>query len=103
MIGVVNMRDRRARYDVRIDRKTRWGNPFVVGLNGNREQVIAQYRDYLMRNPAMVRDAKVLLRDKVLGCWCAPRACHGDVLIEIANASPTGDKPELSPIEDMKS
>jgi len=26
------------------------------------------------------------LRGKVLGCWCAPKACHGDVLVSLANA-----------------
>lgn len=77
---------RRERYDVRIDRKTMWGNPFVVGLNGTRAQVIEQYRSYLMRSPVMVDQAKRELRGKTLGCWCAPLPCHGDVLLEIANA-----------------
>lgn len=72
-------------YDVRIDRQTAWGNPFIIGKDGDRDQVIAKYREWIMSNPHMVENAKRLLRGKTLGCWCAPKACHGDVLLEIAN------------------
>jgi hypothetical protein len=77
----------RERYDVRIDRQTHWGNPFVIGKDGNREQVIAKYRAWIMQpdNAHMIEMAKKELRGKVLGCWCAPKPCHGDVLLEIAN------------------
>jgi len=72
-------------YDVYIGRPTEWGNPYVVGRDGTREQVIAMYRDYLLATPVLL--AKVAgLRGKVLGCWCKPLACHGDVLAELADA-----------------
>jgi hypothetical protein len=62
---------------VRVDRATPWGNPFVIGRDGNRATVIAAYRDrYLPSRP----DLLARLRGKALGCWCAPLACHGDVL-----------------------
>ena len=35
--------------------------------------------------PELIARAKVELRGKTLGCWCAPKPCHGDVLLEIAN------------------
>lgn len=78
---------KREPYDVRIDRQTHWGNPFVIGKDGNREQVIAKYRAWILEpdNAHVVDMAKRDLRGKVLGCWCAPKACHGDVLLEIAN------------------
>jgi len=78
---------RREPYDVRIDRQTVWGNPFVIGKDGTREQVIEKYRKWILQadNAHMVEYAKATLRGKVLGCWCAPKACHGDVLLEIAN------------------
>jgi hypothetical protein len=72
-------------YDVRIDRQTVWGNPFVIGKDGTRKQVIEKYREWLLDDPVMVRVAKLKLKGKVLGCWCAPKPCHGDVLLEIAN------------------
>lgn len=76
-----------APYDVRIDRQTHWGNPFVIGKDGNREQVIAKYREWIHEpeQAHMIEYAKRALKGKTLGCWCAPKACHGDVLLEIAN------------------
>ena len=76
----------RTPYDVRIDRQTVWGNPFAIGKDGTREQVIAKYREWIMEDLVMLRRARKELRGKVLGCWCAPKACHGDVLAEIANS-----------------
>lgn len=86
MAAVVHLK--REPFDVRIDRQTAWGNPFVIGKDGTREQVIAKYREWicLPENTHMVERARQVLRGKVLGCWCAPKACHGDVLAEIANA-----------------
>lgn len=73
-------------FDVRIDRATIWGNPFVIGKDGNREQVIAKYREWIMGQPQKLAHVRQALPGKVLGCWCAPKACHGDVLVEIANS-----------------
>jgi hypothetical protein len=70
---------------VYIGRPSIWGNPFAIGRDGTREQVIAKFRVYVDSTLGMSANAKRLLRGKVLGCWCAPKACHGDVLLEIAN------------------
>lgn len=83
-IGVVHCK--REPFDEYIGRPSIWGNPFRVGPDGPREAVIEQYRQWLLAQPHLVKLAKVELRGKVLGCWCAPKPCHGDVLIEIANA-----------------
>ena len=75
---------KRAQHDVYIGRPSVWGNPFVIGKDGTREQVIAKYRAYVLSNPQLM--ARIgELRGKTLGCWCAPFACHGDVLVELAN------------------
>lgn len=74
-------------YDVRIDRKTKWGNPFVIGRDGTRLQVIDKYKTKLWRDIKTGRvDLTELagLHGKRLGCWCAPAACHGDVLVAAA-------------------
>jgi hypothetical protein len=78
---------RKEPFDVRIDRQTVWGNPFVIGKDGNRERVIAKYRQWILHpdQAHMVEYAKKVLRGKTLGCWCSPKPCHGDVLLEIAN------------------
>jgi hypothetical protein len=66
---------------VRVDRATPWGNPFVLGKDGNRATVIASYHDhYLPRRPDLTARLGEL-RGKALGCWCAPLPCHADVLI----------------------
>lgn len=73
---------------VRIDRRTKWGNPFQIGVHGDRAQVIARYRVHLARR---IRSGEISLEDlaalkgKVLACWCAPRPCHGDVLARAAD------------------
>lgn len=75
--------------DVFIGRPSRWGNPFRIGRDGNRAQVINKYRAWL-RRPArkfLRQRAVELLKGKKLGCFCKPEECHGDVLVElIANA-----------------
>lgn len=83
---------RRAPYDVLIDRTTKYGNPYRIGKDGNRKQVITKYREYLRTRPDLVAAAKVELPGKVLGCWCKETPtilCHGDVLAEIANGDLT--------------
>ena len=76
---------KRSRYDVYIGRPSKWGNPFVVGHDGTRGEVIAKFRAHLLAQPDLVEACHRELRGKVLGCWCAPRACHGDVLAEVAD------------------
>ena len=61
----------------------------MVRRNATREQradVIAMYRRWLLQQPALLA-ALPELRGKDLMCWCAPEACHGDVLLELANKS----------------
>jgi len=72
---------------VYIGRPTKWGNPFVVGKDGTREEVVEMYRAWLAGQPGLVADARRELAGKNLVCFCAPKACHGDVLMEIANNS----------------
>lgn len=77
---------KREPYDVYIGRPSKWGNPFVIGTDGTREQVIAKYRRWLESQPQLLA-ALPELKGKTLGCWCAPDACHGDVLAELADAA----------------
>lgn len=72
---------------IRIDRKTRWGNPFIIGRDGTREEVIAKYRDRLwnsIRAGEISMDDLAGLHGKDLACHCAPQPCHGDVLSKAA-------------------
>jgi hypothetical protein len=69
---------------VYVGRPSKWGNPFVIGRDGSRDQVIAKYCAWIVRQPALVA-ALHELRGKDLVCWCAPERCHADVLMELAN------------------
>lgn len=86
MIRVVNIRNER--YDVYIGRKGKgedgfFGNPFQIGRDGDRNEVIRFYRDWFLQKVEkdMVFRQEILeLKGKVLGCFCKPEACHGDVI-----------------------
>ena len=69
-----------------IGRPSKWGNPFVIGRDGTREEVVSKYEQWLMRQPELVAAAKTELAGKDLYCFCAPLPCHGDVLLRIANS-----------------
>jgi len=59
-----------------------FANPFKIGVHGDRNDVIAKYRDYLI-STGLVNKLPDLLDHGTtirLGCWCAPAPCHGDVL-----------------------
>lgn len=77
--------NKKSPYDVYIGRPSKWGNPFVVGRDGARGECVELYRRWIQTQPELMAAAKRELKGKVLGCWCAPQACHGDVLAEIAN------------------
>lgn len=98
MILVVHCQ--RSHYDVLIDRTTKWGNLFthVRGrrtrasfLVATREEAIAAYEAWILTQPHLIA-ALPELCDKILGCWCRPLACHGDVLIRLANRLPFDDE-----------
>ena len=79
---------KQAPYDIYCGRPGPWGNPFFTG---NREHDIAQHRAWVLGKLELMDQIRVELRGMVLGCWCAPKACHCDILAEIANAEPAED------------
>lgn len=62
-------------------------NPFAVTKTRSRSQAIAEFEKYLESDPALVARVKEELSGKTLGCWCAPEACHGDVLANMAQCN----------------
>lgn len=72
---------------VYVGRPTIWGNPFVIGNGVSREDAVRLYREwaYDVDNEVFREAVRERLRGKDLACWCAPLACHADVLLEIAN------------------
>lgn len=70
--------------DTFIGRPSKWGNPFVIGSDGDRETVIEKYRGWVVEQPELMA-ALPELKGKRLACYCAPQPCHGDVLAELAS------------------
>lgn len=66
-----------------VGRPSKWGNPYQVGRHGTREEVVEKYR--LLAIGGQHFDELRELRGKDLVCWCAPKACHADVLLKLAN------------------
>ncbi len=79
---VVNKED--AAYDVYIGRPSKWRNPYKIGRDGDRAEVIAKFEAYIMGRPDLLAQLPEL-RGKRLGCHCAPLPCHGDVLARLAH------------------
>jgi len=75
---VVNIR--KCKYEVYIGRGSIYGNPFVIGKDGDRAEVIRKYANYASKFSKSQLDK---LKGKVLGCYCKPLACHGDVLVNL--------------------
>ena|SRR5579859_2329756 len=78
-------------YDVYIGRPSKWGNPFTHkdGTTAqikvsSREEAVQKYREWLLQQENLLQDLHEL-KGKVLGCWCKPLSCHGDILLELAN------------------
>jgi hypothetical protein len=63
-----------------------WGNPFKVGRDGTREEVIEKFRHWIQEQPFLMSQLHIL-KGKRLGCYCAPLPCHGDVLVELAEVT----------------
>jgi len=77
---------------VYIGRPSVWGNPFSHMPNtlakfkvNTREEAVEAYKNWILTQPDLLLKAKRELCGKSLVCFCAPLACHGDVLVEIAN------------------
>jgi len=71
-------------YDVYIGRGSPFGNPYIIGIDGNREAVIKKYSDYFHKRLAEDSEFFKLvleLKDKKLACFCHPKPCHGDVIV----------------------
>ena len=84
---------------VKVDRTSKWGNPFVIGVDGDREKCIQLYRRFVVGDASCVREdvsasRRVLneclaeLCGKHLACWCAlDQPCHADVLLALASSA----------------
>ncbi|KJZ41451.1 DUF4326 domain-containing protein [Pseudomonas fluorescens] len=82
-------------YDIYIGRGTLWGNPYQMGKEGTRDEVIAKFAyDFerrFLKLPDQFEENIEKLRGKTLGCHCKPAACHGDVIANYLNSQDDGE------------
>jgi len=88
---------KKQRHDIYIGRPSIWGNPFSHKQGtiakfkvASRKEAIDRYREWILTQPLLLKKLPEL-EGKVLGCWCKPSACHGDVLIELINMWKRGE------------
>ena len=75
---------------VYIGRGSPWGNPFVIGKDGDRDRVCNSFEAMTILNLELLARARRELRGKDLLCFCAPKRCHGDFWIRVANGCDCG-------------
>lgn len=82
---------KREKFDVYVGRPSKWGNPFAIkrtahakAMVDTRDEALRQYESWIRTQPELM-GALPELRGKVLGCWCRPKPCHGDILARLAD------------------
>lgn len=81
-------------------RSSPFQNPFKIGKDGDRDEVIDKYRSYIIDNiekNEILMKQLINMKGKRLGCWCYPDACHGDVLLELIDmyTKPSTTQPSI--------
>lgn len=74
---------------VYIGRPTLLGNPYTIGRDGSRDEVVEKYREYfarMLRQPGFVDRVLRYVGDFDLACWCPPKPCHGEVILSWLNS-----------------
>jgi len=92
---VVNL-SRTRDYDILIDRTTKWGNPYIMGKDGNRDEVCDKHEKWLMQ--WVLHKKEIIIRGLsnkwviehldeleglIIACHCYPKRCHGDTLVKL--------------------
>ncbi len=80
---------KKSEYDVYIGRPSMWGNPYSSKDGtlakyrvGSKSEAIQNYEVWIESQPKLLEELKTL-KGKLLGCWCSPKTCHGDVLVKL--------------------
>ncbi len=68
-----------------VGRPSEFGNPYVIGKDGTRDNVVELFKEWFFNDPDLMAKAVDELKGKDLVCWCAPWACHADILLEYVN------------------
>ncbi len=84
---------KKEKYDILISRSSKWGNPFshkentkALFIVKTRKEAIQNYKEWIINGEGkyLLSDLHEL-KDKILGCFCKPKSCHGDILKELVD------------------
>ena len=82
---IVNIRNYHGPQYIYCGRGSPFGNPYVIGQDGTREEVCAAFQfyfDYRIQSDPEWRKLVMDLKGKVLGCYCSPLQCHCETYVE---------------------
>ena len=79
-------------YDEYIGRPSPLGNRYRIGVDGTREECIERYSRDFNASERLKKIARDTCIDKVIGCYCKPFACHGDIIAEYLNGLKKDEK-----------
>lgn len=68
-----------------VGRPSVFGNPYIIGQDGTREEVIEKYRQWIAVRPQLIEYGKKYYKGCDLVCWCSPLPCHADILLKLFN------------------
>lgn len=88
MLKTIVVNKYKEKYDVYIGRPSSFGNPFAIGKDGTRDEVIDKFEDYFhnrLQTDDSFKKEVLSLSGLKLGCFCKPLRCHGDVIAEYLN------------------
>ena len=86
MPKILNKRSAAPATGMSVDRGTEWGNPFIMKSERDRDKVCAQFEAYARWRLTIEPEWLLPLRGQDLACWCAPKRCHAETLLRLANA-----------------
>ena len=84
-VKVINKRSTSDSQAISVDRGTSWGNPFIMKHERDREYVCDMFEQYAVWRLSIEPDWLAPLTGKSLACWCAPKRCHAETLMRLAN------------------
>lgn len=86
MVKIYNRNlDRPPKSAAYVGRGSKYGNPYVIGKDGNRLVVIQKYRKWLRTQPDLIEEMRRELAGKDLVCYCSPYLCHAEIIDDIVN------------------
>jgi hypothetical protein len=76
---------------VKADRFKKWGNPFIMPYDGDRDTVVRNFEEHYLPNKPSLLNELPYMKGVAWGCWCAPQPCHCDVLKRVAEGGSSAE------------